>query len=131
MPVSHLGLTVSHIPSATSFYLSALQPLGYHYIGSQGDSIGLGIKDADFFLCQEQTGWVLYGYDCSTSCTDRFPAPESRRLTLLSRQRAVSLSEIATLQHSMQVAVQAELQATAMATVIASMLQSVTLTVTR
>jgi hypothetical protein len=52
MPVSHLGLTVSHIPSASSFYLSALQPLGYRYIGSQGDSIGLGITDADFFLTQ-------------------------------------------------------------------------------
>ncbi|KAK3706808.1 hypothetical protein LTR37_012487 [Vermiconidia calcicola] len=56
MPVSHLGLTVSHIPSATSFYLAALQPLGYHYIGQQGNSIGLGIIDADFFLCQERSG---------------------------------------------------------------------------
>ncbi|KAF2717672.1 hypothetical protein K431DRAFT_198624, partial [Polychaeton citri CBS 116435] len=57
MPVSHLGLTVSHIPSATSFYLAALQPLGYSYVGSQGESIGLGIDDkADFFLCQEQNG---------------------------------------------------------------------------
>jgi hypothetical protein len=52
MPVSHLGLTVSHIPTSTSFYLSALQPLGYGFIGNQGDSIGLGIDDADFFLCQ-------------------------------------------------------------------------------
>lgn len=52
MPVSHLGLTVSHIPSATSFYLGALQPLGYRYIGCQGDSVGLGIDDADFFITQ-------------------------------------------------------------------------------
>jgi hypothetical protein len=52
MPVSHLGLTVSHIPAASSFYLSALQPLGYRYIGCQGDSIGLGIDDADFFITQ-------------------------------------------------------------------------------
>ena len=58
MPVSHLGLTVSHIPSATSFYLSSLQPLGYHYMGQQGESIGLGITDADFFLCQELNGYV-------------------------------------------------------------------------
>ena len=58
MPVSHLGLTVSHIPSATSFYLAALQPLGYRYIGQQGDAIGLGVTDADFFLCQERNGYV-------------------------------------------------------------------------
>lgn len=56
MPVSHLGLTVSHLPSAASFYLSALQPLGYRFIGSQGDSIGLGIKDADFFITQGPRG---------------------------------------------------------------------------
>ncbi|SMY28909.1 unnamed protein product [Zymoseptoria tritici ST99CH_1A5] len=52
MPVSHIGLTVSHIPSATSFYLAALQPLGYRFIGCQGDSIGLGIESADLFLTQ-------------------------------------------------------------------------------
>ena len=56
MPVSHLGLTVSRIPEATSFYLGALQPLGYRYIGTQGESIGLGIIDADFFLCQQPNG---------------------------------------------------------------------------
>ncbi|KAF2166225.1 hypothetical protein M409DRAFT_66713 [Zasmidium cellare ATCC 36951] len=56
MPMSHFGLTVSHIPSATSFYLSALQPLGYRFIGHQGDSIGLGIDSADFFLTQAPIG---------------------------------------------------------------------------
>ena len=56
MPVAHLGLTVSHIPSATSFYLQALQPLGYHYIGQSGDSIGLGVHEADLFLTQEPNG---------------------------------------------------------------------------
>jgi len=56
MPVSHLGLTVSHIPSATSFYLAALQPLGYRFIGHQGNSIGLGVISADFFLTQSPTG---------------------------------------------------------------------------
>lgn len=59
MPVSHIALTVSHIPSATSFYLSALQPLGYRYIGEQGDSIGLGVEDADLFLCQALVGYVM------------------------------------------------------------------------
>ena len=60
MPVSHLGLSVSNISSATSFYLSALQPLGYRYIGHQGDSIGLGINDADFFLCQTKNGYAFH-----------------------------------------------------------------------
>ncbi len=36
MPVSHLALTVSHIPDATQFYLAALKPLGYRYIGQSG-----------------------------------------------------------------------------------------------
>ncbi|KAJ9666531.1 hypothetical protein H2201_003454 [Coniosporium apollinis] len=53
MPVSHIGLTVSHLPTSCSFFLSALQPLGYRFIGQQGNQIGLGIDDADFFLCQE------------------------------------------------------------------------------
>ncbi|KAM3421900.1 hypothetical protein BST61_g2277 [Cercospora zeina] len=56
MPVSHLGLTVSHIPSATSFYLAALQPLGYRFIGHQGASIGLGVDSADFFITQAPIG---------------------------------------------------------------------------
>lgn len=54
MPVSHLGLTVTHIPSATSFYLAALQPLGYRFIGHQGNSIGLGVDSADFFITQAE-----------------------------------------------------------------------------
>lgn len=56
MPVSHIGLTVSHLPTSTSFFLAALQPLGYRYIGQSGDQVGLGIQDADFFLCQETPG---------------------------------------------------------------------------
>ncbi|KAF2849370.1 hypothetical protein T440DRAFT_135467 [Plenodomus tracheiphilus IPT5] len=56
MPVSHIGLTVSHLPTSTSFFLAALQPLGYRYIGQSGDQVGLGIDEADFFLCQETPG---------------------------------------------------------------------------
>ncbi len=56
MPVSHLGLTVSEIPAATSFYLATLAPLGYRYIGQSGDSIGLGVEFADFFLTQHPRG---------------------------------------------------------------------------
>lgn len=58
MPVSHIGLTVSHLPTSTSFFLSALQPLGYRYIGESYNQIGLGIREADFFLCQETPGYV-------------------------------------------------------------------------
>ncbi|KAF2857805.1 hypothetical protein K470DRAFT_266552 [Piedraia hortae CBS 480.64] len=53
MPLSHLGIVVSHIPTATSFYLAALQPLGYHYIGQSGQAVGLGVDKADFFLHQD------------------------------------------------------------------------------
>lgn len=57
MPVAHIGLTVTHLPTSTSFFLSALQPLGYRYIGESGHQIGLGIHNADFFLCQETPGY--------------------------------------------------------------------------
>ncbi|OSS46315.1 hypothetical protein B5807_08614 [Epicoccum nigrum] len=56
MPVSHFGLTVSHLPASSSFFLSALQPLGYRYLGQQGHQVGFGIRDADFFLSQETPG---------------------------------------------------------------------------
>jgi hypothetical protein len=59
MPVSHVGLTVAHVPSACSFFLSALQPLGYRYVGNQGDSVGFGTDDADFFLSPEVLGYEL------------------------------------------------------------------------
>lgn len=59
MPVSHVGLTVSHVPSACSFFLSALQPLGYKYVGNQGQSVGFGTDDADFFLSPEVPGYDL------------------------------------------------------------------------
>ncbi|KAK5721470.1 hypothetical protein LTR15_006058 [Elasticomyces elasticus] len=59
MPVSHLGLTVSRIPAATSFYLATLAPLGYRYVGSSGDSVGLGVDQADLFLTQEPHGQTV------------------------------------------------------------------------
>lgn len=59
MPVSHLGLTVSDLPSATTFYLATLAPLGYRYIASRGGDVGLGIHEADFFLRQAEQGCVL------------------------------------------------------------------------
>lgn len=58
MPFSHIGLTVSHLPQSCSFFLSALQPLGYRYIATQGDQVGFGIDDADFFLSPEVRGYV-------------------------------------------------------------------------
>ncbi|KIW02811.1 uncharacterized protein PV09_05869 [Verruconis gallopava] len=56
MPVSHIGLTVSHLPTSCSFFLAALQPLGYRFLGQWGNQIGLGVNDADFFLTQETPG---------------------------------------------------------------------------
>ena len=53
MPVSHIGLTVSHLPTSCSFFLAALTPLGYRYIGQQGNQIGFGIENAEFYICQE------------------------------------------------------------------------------
>ncbi|KAJ5667993.1 uncharacterized protein N7477_006563 [Penicillium maclennaniae] len=44
MPVSHLTVTVSHLPTSTSFFLSCLQPLGYQFIGRVEDYIGFGQK---------------------------------------------------------------------------------------
>ncbi|KAK7543543.1 hypothetical protein IWX46DRAFT_152602 [Phyllosticta citricarpa] len=62
MPVSHIGLTVSHLPTSCSFFLAALQPLGYRYLGQQGNQIGLGINnEADFFICQETPGSIKAG----------------------------------------------------------------------
>ncbi|KAI4285811.1 MAG: hypothetical protein L6R38_000364 [Xanthoria sp. 2 TBL-2021] len=53
MPVSHIGLTVSHLPTSCSFFLAALAPLGYRYFGQSGNQIGFGIDDAEFFISQE------------------------------------------------------------------------------
>ncbi|KAH8703955.1 hypothetical protein BGW36DRAFT_423492 [Talaromyces proteolyticus] len=59
MPLSHLTLTVSHLPTSTSFFLACLQPLGYQYIGRHDEFIGFGSKadePADFWLSQERPG---------------------------------------------------------------------------
>ncbi|MCJ1471373.1 hypothetical protein MMC13_000012 [Lambiella insularis] len=53
MPVSHIGLTVSNLPAFCSFFLAALSPLGYKYFGQQGNQIGFGIDQAEFFICQQ------------------------------------------------------------------------------
>ncbi|KAL8738223.1 MAG: hypothetical protein Q9181_000949 [Wetmoreana brouardii] len=53
MPVSHVGLTVSHLPTSCSFFLAALTPLGYRYVGQEGNQMGFGIEQVDFFISQE------------------------------------------------------------------------------
>ncbi|KAL8713897.1 MAG: hypothetical protein Q9220_002043 [cf. Caloplaca sp. 1 TL-2023] len=53
MTVSHIGLSVSHLPTSCSFFLAALSPLGYRYIGQSGNQIGFGIDTAEFFISQE------------------------------------------------------------------------------
>ncbi|KAI4742598.1 hypothetical protein E4T50_06992 [Aureobasidium sp. EXF-12298] len=71
MPVSHVGLTVSHVPSACSFFLSALQPLGYKYVGNQADSVGFGTDDADFFLSPEVPGITRSNAHVAFSATNK------------------------------------------------------------
>lgn len=53
MPVSHIGLTVPHLPTSCSFFLAALTPLGYRYIGQFDGQIGFGVNEPDFFVSQE------------------------------------------------------------------------------
>ncbi|KAI4207944.1 MAG: hypothetical protein LQ346_000281 [Caloplaca aetnensis] len=53
MPVSHVGLTVSHLPTSCSFFLAALAPLNYRYIGQFDGQIGFGINEPEFFISQE------------------------------------------------------------------------------
>ncbi|KAL8938523.1 MAG: hypothetical protein Q9216_003853 [Gyalolechia sp. 2 TL-2023] len=53
MPVAHIGLTVSHLPTSCSFFLAALTPLGYRYIGQIDGQIGFGVDDVEFFISQE------------------------------------------------------------------------------
>ncbi|KAI9772016.1 MAG: hypothetical protein M1840_001304 [Geoglossum simile] len=57
MPVSHIGLTVSELARSCSFFLVALQPLGYKYLGQEGNQIGFGTHNPDFFICQESHGY--------------------------------------------------------------------------
>ncbi|KAJ5162387.1 hypothetical protein N7492_007779 [Penicillium capsulatum] len=72
MPLSHMTLTVSHLPTSTSFFLSCLQPLGYQFIGRHDDYIGFGQKQgepADFWVTEQKPG-------SSTSAVHvAFPAP--------------------------------------------------------
>ncbi|KAL4762883.1 VOC family protein [Aspergillus foveolatus] len=59
MPLSHLTLTVSHLPTSTSFFLSCLQPLGYKFIGRHDDYIGFGQdsnEPADFWITEQKPG---------------------------------------------------------------------------
>jgi hypothetical protein len=58
---SSITLTVSHLPSSTSFFLSALQPLGYIFRGRQEQTIGFGPSipantPPDFWITQEIPG---------------------------------------------------------------------------
>ncbi|EXJ57246.1 hypothetical protein A1O7_07593 [Cladophialophora yegresii CBS 114405] len=58
---SSITLTVSHLPTSTSFFLSTLQPLGYVFRGRQEQTIGFGPEyppntPADFWITQEIPG---------------------------------------------------------------------------
>ena len=70
MPVSHIGLTVSHLPTSCSFFLAALTPLGYRYIGQFDGQIGFGVEGAEFFISQE-TARYLHSNVFEIGDTDR------------------------------------------------------------
>ncbi|KAL8674493.1 MAG: hypothetical protein Q9168_001085 [Polycauliona sp. 1 TL-2023] len=53
MPIAHIGLTVSHLPTSCSFFLAALAPLGYRYCGQSGSHIVFGADHAELFISQE------------------------------------------------------------------------------
>jgi hypothetical protein len=58
---SSITLTVSHLPTSTSFFLSALQPLDYVYRGRVDNNIGFGSATnpsapPDFWITQEIPG---------------------------------------------------------------------------
>lgn len=58
---SSITLTVSHLPTSTSFFLSALQPLEYEFRGRANNTIGFGSvvnpsAPADFWITQELPG---------------------------------------------------------------------------
>jgi hypothetical protein len=58
---SSITLTVSHLPTSTSFFLSALQPLNYAYRGRSNNTIGFGSSveasaPPDFWITQEVPG---------------------------------------------------------------------------
>ncbi|KAK5037424.1 hypothetical protein LTR13_004581 [Exophiala sideris] len=57
---SSITLTVSHLPTSTSFFLSALQPLNYIFRARQDQTIGFGPSSpgavADFWITQEIPG---------------------------------------------------------------------------
>lgn len=58
---SSITLTVSQLPTSTSFFLSTLQPLEYAYRGRTGQTIGFGSAvnknaPADFWITQEVVG---------------------------------------------------------------------------
>ncbi|KAI9882882.1 MAG: hypothetical protein M1823_005368 [Watsoniomyces obsoletus] len=63
MPLVDVSLPCSHLPRSTSFFLAALQPLGYRYHGqrdkereTENKGIGLGVEEPDFYLYQERQG---------------------------------------------------------------------------
>ncbi|KAL9096379.1 MAG: hypothetical protein Q9165_001376 [Trypethelium subeluteriae] len=53
-----LSLTVAHLPTACSFYLSTLQPLGFHYVCEDAGCVGLGSKGPSLYLCQGSSSRV-------------------------------------------------------------------------
>lgn len=76
MPFSHLTLTVTNLPSSTSFFLACLQPLGYQFIGRSDEYIGFGQtpgEPADFWITEQKPGYVVVLLP--SSCLANFAEP--------------------------------------------------------
>ena len=58
MPYNAPLLLVSHLAQSTSFYLTALQPLGYSYIDQDGDAVGFGKTNVKLYIRQKSSRQV-------------------------------------------------------------------------
>ena len=59
MPITYVGVTVSHLSSAQIFCQNALQPFGYRCLRRSSSQATFGTNaEPDFFLCQDPSrGW--------------------------------------------------------------------------
>ncbi|KAL9100047.1 MAG: hypothetical protein Q9163_004523, partial [Psora crenata] len=71
MPLSRIGLTVSHLPTSCSFFLAALSPLGYRCLGHQGKDIAFGTDSIEFFLHQQKESELVNPLDIAFSASNR------------------------------------------------------------
>lgn len=89
-----LSLTVSHLPTACSFYLSALHPLGFHYICDDDGCVGLGSKGPSLFLCQGPPKFVLLHKQSKGIINIRFCSQVARTRIVFSAEDRISVRDV-------------------------------------